>query len=158
MFTSIMWATDGSARADHALEFAVTLAEQEHADLHVVHIVEKLSGGRAAGLYTVANEEEVDARIQRQVEALAASRPIKVTLHMVSSDRAHTAGRIADLAEEIGADVIVTGPHGRGAVGSLLLGSVTQDLLHCAPCPVLAVPPAGAAPTLPASRPTISAG
>ena len=44
------------------------------------------------------------------------------------------------VAEEVGADLIVVGTHGYGRVAGLLLGSVTQGLLHAGVCPVLAVP------------------
>ena len=47
---------------------------------------------------------------------------------------------IADTAREIGADLIVLGTRGHGAVAGLLLGSVVLRLLHVAPCPVVAVP------------------
>ena len=48
---------------------------------------------------------------------------------------------LADVAKEEHADLIVVGTRGHTALGGLLLGSVTQRLLHIAPCPVLAVPP-----------------
>lgn len=48
---------------------------------------------------------------------------------------------IEDVAAEAGADLIVTGTPGHSPVAGLLLGSVTQRLLHIARRPVLAVPP-----------------
>ncbi len=52
---------------------------------------------------------------------------------------AHT---IAEVAKEEGSDLIVMGTRGHTALGGLLLGSVTQRLLHIAPCPVMVVPKA----------------
>lgn len=50
------------------------------------------------------------------------------------------AERLAGLAEEEGAALIVVGSRGRGAFRSALFGSVSQDLLRIARCPVLVVP------------------
>jgi nucleotide-binding universal stress UspA family protein len=56
-------------------------------------------------------------------------------------DRAHD----RRVPRGFGADVVVVGTRGHTAIGGLLLGSVTQRLLHVAPCPVLAVPALGSA-------------
>jgi hypothetical protein len=50
------------------------------------------------------------------------------------------AHEIADVAREVGADLIVIGTRGHTPIAGLSLGSVTLRLLHVAPCPVLAVP------------------
>jgi nucleotide-binding universal stress UspA family protein len=44
---------------------------------------------------------------------------------------------IIKLAEEWGADLIVVGPHGRGFWGRMMLGSVSDSIVHHAPCSVL---------------------
>jgi nucleotide-binding universal stress UspA family protein len=51
------------------------------------------------------------------------------------------AALIAGAADEAGANLIVVGTHGRGAVAGALLGSVAKGLLHIAKCPVLVVTP-----------------
>ena len=51
--------------------------------------------------------------------------------------------RVEDLIEEcrrLGADLIIVGSHGHGAVYNLLVGSITSQVLKSAPCPVLVVP------------------
>jgi nucleotide-binding universal stress UspA family protein len=45
------------------------------------------------------------------------------------------------MAADVGADVIVVGSHGRGAIERLLLGSVSEQVVRHAPCPVLVVRP-----------------
>jgi len=52
-----------------------------------------------------------------------------------------TAHAICEFAKERQADIIVIATHGRGAVGTFVLGSVVQGVLREAHCPVLAVPP-----------------
>ena len=48
---------------------------------------------------------------------------------------------IATVAQEIGADVIVMGTHGRSALVQMLLGSVAETVVRTAPCPVLTIRP-----------------
>jgi nucleotide-binding universal stress UspA family protein len=60
---------------------------------------------------------------------------------MTASTRGEVATKIADMAAENGADLIIVGTRGHSALGGVLLGGVTQRLLHVAPCPVLMVPP-----------------
>jgi len=50
------------------------------------------------------------------------------------------ASSIRDEAEELGADYIVVGSHGHGALYDLVVGSTASALLKDAPCPVLVVP------------------
>lgn len=139
MFTTIVWATDGSDAADQALPYAKALAEGVGHELVAVHSKEVFHG-RAAGYPVLADEEELEAKIVRQV-AEAREAGLDARLELVG-DVPGTAHMIADAALRLGADMIVVGTRGHGPVAGLLLGSVTQRLLHIAPCPVLAVPAA----------------
>ena len=145
MFSTIAWATDGSEHSDRALSHAVRLAAESGAPLHAIHVVERLSAGRAAGQYTRLDEEELEAKIESQLRIAGATVPVR--LHTTSTHTGNIAALIAELAHQAGADVIVVGTRGHGAVGGTLLGSVAQRLPHAAYCPVLVVPPAaGPAP------------
>lgn len=141
MFKNIIWATDGSEHADRALDYALKLAQSENAKLHVVHIVERLSGQRAMGETVLANEQEIEAKTRGQVARLKADSGIDAQLRLESSVRESVVQGIADVADDVHADLIVVGTRGHSAVAGALLGSVTQRLLHVASCPVLAVPP-----------------
>lgn len=140
MFETIIWATDGSDAADAALPYARGLAESEDHRLVVVHSKELLRG-RAGGYPLYADEDELQSKIRQQADELR-SAGLDVTLKIATSAASGAAYLIAEVAHELDADVIVVGTHGHTALGGLLLGSVTQRLLHIAPCPVLAVPAA----------------
>jgi nucleotide-binding universal stress UspA family protein len=58
----------------------------------------------------------------------------------------YPAERLADLADEEGAQMIVVGSRGRGAFKAAFLGSVSTTLIGVARCPVLVVPPGAAQP------------
>jgi nucleotide-binding universal stress UspA family protein len=138
MFSSIIWATDGSEHADAALPFVEELARAFSAKVMVVHVDQHFAG-RGGGFPVLADEPELQAKVKEQTARLieggidAACRISTASIHQPGDV-------IADVARKIGADLIVVGSHGRGAVASALAGSVTTRLLHVAPCPVLGVP------------------
>jgi nucleotide-binding universal stress UspA family protein len=138
MFNKIVWATDGSETADRSLPFVRDLLNEHDASLLVIHCEERSMGARAN--FTVHPDEgELQAKIKRQVDEMS-NRGIDVKYRLVSTTAGGAAHRIAELALEEKADLIVVGTRGHTAVGSLLLGSVTQRLLHMGVAPVLAVP------------------
>ena len=139
MFKTIIWATDGSEAADRALPHARALAESGKGSLVVLHCKELLVG-RGGGYPVYVDEDEVAEKVRGQADELR-STGLDVTLQLASSAASGVAHTIADVARGLGGDVIVVGTRGHAPTVGLLLGSVTQRLLHIAPCPVLAVPP-----------------
>lgn len=157
MFKTILWATDGSANADRALPVVKELAESAGTKLVVAHCRELLSG-RAAGLPVNADEDELLGKVRKQAADLESS-GFDVRVEIVTSTGTNAPRVIADIARADGADVIVVGTRGHSALVGALLGSVTQRLLHIAPCPVLAVPTGGQAESEdPALTTTAAAG
>lgn len=138
MFKTILWATDGSAAADRALPYAKALAQEGGKKLLVVHCRE-IYVGRGGGYPVLADDEELVAKIREQVEAARAD-GLQASAKVIAGTGTAAAHVIADAAREEAADVIVVGTRGHSPVAGLLVGSVTQRLLHVAPCPVLAVP------------------
>ncbi len=140
MFKKIIWATDGSDSADRALDTVKSLASQDGASLVVVHSVENLAapGGRGAP-DQYPDEDERQTKIAAQVKDLT-SAGVNANIRVVQGGAHSAAHVLADVAKEEAADLIVMGTRGHTALGGLLLGSVTQRLLHIAPCPVLVIP------------------
>jgi nucleotide-binding universal stress UspA family protein len=144
MFNKILWATDGSEPADLALPYVRALAGEHDASVVLVHVEQITVGPMAGGYPLYVAEDEIKAKITKQAAGLVEAgvgASVKFARCTTTSGAAHA---IAEAAEEEHADLIVVGTRGHTALGGLLLGSVTQRLLHIARCPVLAVPSAGA--------------
>src|SRR6201986_3618507 len=117
MFNQVVWATDGSAQADRALEYAKQLVQGGDGTLHVVHIVEKLVGARVSGQDANVNERETEAKIKAQARA-AERKGLNVKVHIGVGHGGEIARRIADEAADAQADVIVVGTRGYSPVGA----------------------------------------
>jgi nucleotide-binding universal stress UspA family protein len=128
------------------------LAHWYEAQLTVLHVVPTFEPVQVRGdvgepvhLVNPVSREQVLDELRRTVDRLTVS--ATPTLAAVAGDATTT---ITEHALSIGADLIVMGTHGRRGFKRLLLGSVTETVLHEAPCPVLTVPPrAGAASSEP---------
>ena len=122
MFKTIVWATDGSDRADRALPFARELASGEGRSLVVVHGKEISVAGRGGGYPVQANEEELEAKIREQAER-ASEDGLDVTLQIINGGSGHAAEMIVDAARENEADVIVVGTRGHAPVAACFSGA-----------------------------------
>ena len=146
----VVIATDGSDASCAGADAASRLLPAD-ADFSIVTVIDpELDPMADAGGFEgpVMGEKEAHDRYRESVVAaegaLAASarafgsRP----LHQEVLERSHgsVADRICAYADEVGADIIVVGSHGHGALADVLLGSVTSALLHHCPCPVLVIP------------------
>ena len=138
MFKTILWATDGSETAARALPYALDLTEADKAKLFVAHASE-IFVGRGGGYPLLADESELREKIGHQVEELR-SGGLDATFIVRKCNAGHAARTIVEVAKEVEADLIVVGTHGYGRIAGLLVGSVTQALLHEGVCPVLAIP------------------
>ncbi|MEZ0277335.1 MAG: universal stress protein, partial [Roseimicrobium sp.] len=82
---------------------------------------------------TIAAEGNRLAELQESLEKFG----VRTTTRQIQGTR------VEDLIEEcrrLGAELIIVGSHGHGAVYNLLVGSITSQILKSAPCPVLVVP------------------
>ncbi len=166
----ILVAVDYSSEGDLAFERALEMAaEKDTAVVHVVNVLPVYQTGAvpldegASGVFVGAlptiNEagQQLQAYTQRIVDdfkrthtGLAHGFLDEVVAHQrvdVPSEE------IARLAEEIAADLVVVGTHGRRGLPRLLLGSVADSVVRLAPCPVLVVRPKAEPAPQPAIEP-----
>jgi nucleotide-binding universal stress UspA family protein len=129
---AILVGTDGSTDSERALEFAFEHATRVGAPLSVVYCWQP--HGRREGAV-----EDTDALLQDWLaESMAVYRdkyPAVTVRTKVVEGRPATA--LAELTAD--ASLVIVGSRGRGGVAGLLLGSVSQSLLHHAACPVAVV-------------------
>lgn len=139
MFKTIVLALDGSDGSRNAIPFATELAQNDKAAILIAHVEERILGKGGGPLHV--DEEEIKAEIRKQADELSAQ-GIDTSIQMVDVMLGGPAHAIEEIANKAGADLIVLGTRGHSPVAGLLLGSVTQRLLHIARRPVLAVPEA----------------
>jgi nucleotide-binding universal stress UspA family protein len=138
VYRNIVAAYDGSPGASAALARAAAIAERDRAALTVVEATRK--GGPPGVPHRASAEEAARSRheLRAAVEGLPAE--LEASAWAVGGPAAKA---ILAVAADIGADLIVTGSRGRGAVAGALLGSVSTEVLHGARCDVLVVQPPG---------------
>ena len=129
----IVAAVDFSACSDHALEAACDLAEKYDAEIHLVHVEKE-------PVPYHGYELEPSDEVKQKLDALPDSRwsNLKVTRTVRFGPPAK---ELVTEAEEKQADLIVIGTHGRGTVQKLFLGSVADQVVRAAPCPVMTIHP-----------------
>jgi nucleotide-binding universal stress UspA family protein len=135
--TKILLATDSSKEAELAATTAVDLANSTNSELHVVHVGDFLP--------TVLAQTEVEpAQLEREAQQLLDEQIRGIEEAGGNVKEAHLRlGRadeeIVDLAQNIGAGMIVMGSRGRGRIRRALMGSVSESVVRHAHCPVTIV-------------------
>ncbi len=145
LFKRILCATDFSNCSTHALNFAMSLAQEAEAHLDVVHVIELppevppdahetvLAGPRNLREYIALAEEDRRARLQDAVpQSVRAYCAVET---MMATGKPYR--EILRIAAERKSDLIVIGIHGRGGADLLFFGSTAQHVVRQASCPVL---------------------
>jgi len=148
MFRQIIVGLDGSEKAKTAARIGCDLAKVYSGTVTLVHVLhadtedyEDQPESEQGQDRTTLTFPEVEAAGQRVLDAgLAIAKEVgckMVETHMPYGD---AATEILAYADEIGADLIVTGRRGLSSLSSLVLGSTTQAINHSAKCACMSVP------------------
>jgi len=133
----VLLATDGSPDATLAARSAIELCERTGSELHVVHV------GEYVPTFLAYTEEEpiefqrnAERLLDEQVESIRAASGTVAGAHLRLG---RPAEQIIDLSEELGVGVVVVGSRGESALRRAVLGSVSEDVVRYAHCPVFVV-------------------
>jgi len=137
----ILCPTDFSVFSSRALRHAVSLARQFGAGLKVAHVIPRPSPYAAPPFYPAVIAVDPRTRELAEAEIKSFIAPaVEARVPVETEIREGDAWReILAMAEELPADLVVMGTHGRGGFERLFLGSVAEKLLRRLPCPILTV-------------------
>jgi nucleotide-binding universal stress UspA family protein len=142
----ILVAVDLSESTDKILIEVEKIAQALSASVCVLHVAEPEPDfvGFDVGPRTVRDSRSKKFHDEhRKVQAIA-ERLRKARLDTIALlVQGATAETILNEALKLGADMIVVGSHGRGAMRQLLVGSVSEGVLRKSGCPILVVPTHG---------------
>jgi len=134
--TKILLATDGSQEAALAATTAVGLARGTNSELHVVTVAEKYPPYEAYRPLAARSRQLARNLLDEQVKKIEQAGSTVKEAHLASG----TADQmVVELAEEVGAGLIVMGSRGLGGLRRALLGSVSTSVVKHAYCSVLVV-------------------
>jgi universal stress protein A len=136
MYKHILFATDLTEDTQYLVEKVRTVRGYTSATLSLVHVVEPLPGYSYAYLGIEDIEGQLITEAQQAMEKLGAKLGVGKADQFVEVGPTKT--KILKIADDIKADLIICGSHGRHGL-SLLLGSTANAILHGAKCDVLTV-------------------
>jgi len=157
----ILFATDLSPTARHAVKYACSIGNQYNATVYAVHVVpdilDEYSSGAGVNLLGKINKKERETLNRENIEAAkkAMHKRMRITSQKVLSQIPHcplsenriivTAGdpvnEIASIAREGGFDLIIMGTHGHGEFEKMMLGSTASGVMSKSSVPVLVARP-----------------
>lgn len=143
-YQTIVVPYDFSEHARAALDAAVDLAPRLESDLYLLHVIQ-LPAYAYLSFPDVGGAPQADLGDVRE-SALQSLREIvagiqgtggRVEAHVVEGT--NIVEMIRKYAEDVDADLVVMGTHGRTGLAKVFLGSVAERMLRSSPCPVLTV-------------------
>ena len=137
--TRILVPTDFSAHADEAFRVAHTLARAVGAEVILFHVAQPPAVVSEGGKL-LANPGKADAEnLWDRFHSIQPADPkVRVEHQVIVADKPR-ARHILDMLDKLGCDLIVMGTHGRSGLKHLLFGSVAEEVVRVARCPVMVV-------------------
>jgi nucleotide-binding universal stress UspA family protein len=137
-FKNILFATDFSPAAAHAIPYVKEIAEHYNADLVTLYVRPPVVNLMTPAVWPVEIDAGKAEDEKHREEVLKTFVGIRTQALIEEGD---IQACLAAAIEKNNTDLVVVGTRGRNGIGKLLLGSVAEEILRTAPCPVLTVGP-----------------
>ncbi|MBK7708830.1 MAG: universal stress protein [Acidobacteria bacterium] len=144
----VILATDGTGHSDAAVNIVRSLSLADGDEIMVISVVD-MAVPLAMDIYAgyLPSSTDIEAAVKEntlkvledtkdKIAGYFAGKNVTVTTEVLHGS---PESRIVETAEEFGADLIIVGSHGYNSWERLLLGSVSDSVVHHAPCSVLVV-------------------
>jgi nucleotide-binding universal stress UspA family protein len=140
---NVLFATDFSACSEAALPYATAICHRFGSTLHTAHVLSDASLLMMTGGVDYVSMSTIyeDAHTEAKEKLDQISNRLEGIEHHNHVRHGQVWKNLADIIKENQIDLIIVGTHGRTGLGKLLLGSVAEDILRHASCPVLTVGP-----------------
>ena len=147
MFKKVLVTLDGSELAEKALATAERIAKENNATLYVVSVFEAEQAlaspvSNFDTYHLVVTTEQTKKRAEAYLETVKAKLLAEETDCIANAVESigSVSGTILSLADDIEADLIIMTSHGYTGMRRLVMGSVTNEVICGATCPVMVVP------------------
>jgi nucleotide-binding universal stress UspA family protein len=134
---TILHPTDFSDHAAYAFRLACALARDYGAKIIVLHVAEPPVAVYGEGVIVPVVDPIHDA-LRKKLHNIRAPNPEEVDVEYLLAE-GDPRVEILEMAKEQPCELIVMGTHGRTGLSRLIMGSVAEEVVRKAPCPVLTV-------------------
>jgi nucleotide-binding universal stress UspA family protein len=143
VFRDVLVAVDGSPHSERALAEAIDIARQNDGSVTLVTVVPELTTWALGGGFTPTVDyqslrDDLDREYRQMLDDAKAKVPPEVRSNAVLLE-GRPGRAIVDQVRSGGHDLVAMGSRGRGELRSMVLGSVSEEVLHASPVPVLVV-------------------
>jgi len=155
-YKNILVPTDLSSNAVHAFRHAIMMARRNKARLHLLHVIPEVDASMRSYIsammvkgslnrFESEHEEQARLAIQKELREFAeqelADHPEDLQrIASIAVIHGHPVAEILKTADQLDADVIVVGSHGKGLVEYAFLGSTAEKVLRKSRRPVFVIP------------------
>lgn len=144
-YRRVLIAVDGSDDAEQVLQAAVALQHRQNESFHVVTVIppilDGVSGMSGASFASSWPLQDMQATLGREITDAVRERMARFGIppERLTVRHGRPAAEVRACAEDLEADLIVIGSHGRGGLAGVMLGSTANAVLHGAKCDVMTV-------------------